>query len=57
MNQNKKRGLLVTKEERQLVLHSEVIKKYPELKSVLTQYEKISKKDLDSEAFDEQLKI
>ncbi len=44
-------------EERQLVLNSTIIEKYPNLKAILRKYEKVEEKDIDNnEDFDEELK-
>jgi len=57
LKRKKVRKLLINMEERELVLNSQVIEKYPKLKMVLRKYKTVSKDDLlNEEDFDEETK-
>lgn len=57
MKKKRKRRILISKEERQLVLNSEIIERYSKLKKVLMKYEKIYEKDfIGNKDFDDELK-
>lgn len=47
MEERRKTGLLVSLEERQLVLYSEALKNYPDVKKTLDKYEKIYRSDFE----------
>ena len=56
MGKRKKLHSIITKEDRELVVNSEAINNYPELKRVLDKYERIYKTDFeDTDDFDDKL--
>lgn len=57
MKKKRKRRVLIDKEERQLVLNSVIIERYPKLKKVLKKYKRIYEKDIiGNKDFDDELK-
>ena len=57
MEKKRKRRVLIDMEERQLVLNSAIIERYPKLKEILKKYERIYEKDImNSRDFDDELK-